>query len=291
MRKPRILVTGKNGQLGKELQKLSGSYPEFDFLFAGKEDLNLLNTADIREFIRSAEPDFFVNCAAYTAVDKAEQERELAYQSNAEAVGIIAAACSEIHCTLLQISTDYVFNGQSRIPYRPDAETDPINYYGQTKWMGEQLALKNCARTIVIRTSWVYSEFGNNFVKTMLRLLQERESINVVDDQSGSPTYAKDLAEAILQIIRKLGQGSEFQGGIYHFSNQGVLSWYAFALAIGREIHTSCKINPVPTSGYPTPARRPAYSVMETQKISDKFGVVPRPWLESLKECLSHLKH
>ena len=289
MRKPLVAVSGKNGQLGSELKDLSVSFPAFDFVFAGKADLDLVDPGSLRSFFEKYHPDFFINCAAYTAVDKAEQDQETALRVNAEAVGELALLSERNRCALIHLSTDYVFNGEGSHPYRTEDPTDPVNYYGYTKLLGEQLALGNCRRTLVIRTSWVYSTHGNNFVKTMLRLMQERENLNIVADQTGSPTYARDLAEAILEILSRLEENPVFPSGIYHFSNAGVISWYEFALAIRQTQGVSCQLHPIRTEQYPTPARRPRYSVMDNQKIVDIFGIVPRPWENSLQECLKQM--
>jgi dTDP-4-dehydrorhamnose reductase len=285
MSKPIIAVSGKNGQLGSELQMLANSFSAFDFVFTEKEELNLADEKSIETFFKKNNPSFFINCAAYTAVDKAETEKEIAYKINAEAVGVIGKLCTEYQTKLIHISTDYVFNGNADKPYSANDKTDPVNYYGYSKCEGEKLALKNCVDTTIIRTSWVYSEFGNNFVKTMLRLMKERTEINVVNDQIGSPTYAKDLAEIILEIIK---QDAKYPG-IYHFSNEGMISWFQFAEAIKDEINSSCKVGGIKTSQYPTPAKRPHYSVMDKNKIANVYGVSIKHWQESLKECLGKL--
>lgn len=286
MVKPVILVSGKNGQLGQELQSLSRSLPGFEFVFAGKEEMDLSDVGSLHVFFEKYTPAFFINCAAYTAVDKAEKEKEIAYAINATAVGMVAQLCGQWNTTLIHISTDYVFNGEGQHPYNPEDETDPVNYYGYSKLAGELLALEKCSKTIILRTSWVYSSYGNNFVKTMLRLMRERNEINVVQDQKGSPTYAADLAEAIIRIISIKDQNFEQRKGIYHFSNSGAISWYDFALAIRDLSGSSCKINPIPSEAYPTPAKRPHFSVMNTDKISSVFGLEIKNWKSRLNECL-----
>jgi dTDP-4-dehydrorhamnose reductase len=290
MSKPLVVVTGKNGQLGWELQQLVLNNPGgFDFLFVGSEELDLSVPYSIIPFFEKHHPAYFVNCAAYTAVDKAETEQEAAYTINAESVGMIAQQCKKQDCTLITISTDYVFDGNGVSPYKTDTPTsNPVNYYGYTKWLGEKLALENNEHTIIIRTSWVYSEHGNNFVKTMLRLMKERPELKVVSDQIGSPTYAADLAEAILQIIQSLESGNR-QYGIYHYSNEGVISWFEFALAIRNRAKLSTTVLPQPSSAYPTPAKRPAYSVMDCSAIQKDFGVVLKNWEKSLETCLTKL--
>jgi dTDP-4-dehydrorhamnose reductase len=216
MSKPLIAVTGRNGQLGQELEQLSVMYADrFDFIFTSRTELDLGNPSTIAIFFEKHKPAYFINCAAYTAVDKAETEQETAFIINAESVGIIAQQCRAHGCTLITISTDYVFNGKATQPYPTDHATDPVNYYGYTKWLAEKLALENNERTIIIRTSWLYSPYGENFVKTMLRLMKERDEISVVNDQVGSPTYAADLANAILRMVVSLEEGNTHYG-IYH---------------------------------------------------------------------------
>ena len=290
MSKPFIAVTGTNGQLGYELQQLSAAYTDrFDFIFTDRDHLDLGQISSIADFFQKYQPAYFINCAAYTAVDKAETEQEAAYLVNAEAVGIVAQQCRIHHCTLIHISTDYVFDGNGTAPYRTDSPTDPVNYYGYTKWLGEKLALENNERTFIIRTSWLYSSHGNNFVKTMLRLMKERPEVKVVSDQIGSPTYAADLAETIMHVIDS-SENENTHFGIYHYSNEGVISWYDFALAIRDKNDFSCKVLPIPTSDYPTPAKRPAYSVMDKTSLIHDFGISLKNWKESLDHCLSLLK-
>lgn len=290
MSKPLVAVTGKKGQLGYELEQLSVKYQDaFTFLFAGRDMLDLSKPASIPAFFERYHPVYFINCAAYTAVDKAENEQEAAFVVNAESVGIIAQQCHIHHCTLISISTDYVFDGKGTKPYQTDSLTDPVNYYGYTKWMGEKLALENNEHTIIIRTSWVYSTHGNNFVKTMLRLMKERPELKVVSDQIGSPTYAADLADAILQVITSLEKGNTHYG-IYHYSNTGVISWYDFATAIRDLSGLPCNVLPQPGSAYPTPAKRPAYSVMDTSLIAKDFGITLKDWHASLESCLGNMK-
>jgi len=293
-----ILVSGKNGQLGKELQKLAISNQNFQFVFFDRDELNIADEQSLKNTFEKFSPSYFINCAAYTAVDKAETERELAYKINAEAVGNIARQCTQFNTKLIHISTDYVFDGKANQPYKEDDATNPVNYYGYTKLSGEELAIKNNSDTIIIRTSWVYSEYGNNFVKTMLRLMNERKEINVVNDQLGSPTYAKDLAEVIVEIINRDSTVNETENsklktqnfqGIYHFSNDGIISWYDFAVAIKEIKQLDCIINPIPTSAYPTPAKRPAYSGLDKTKIVNTFNIELKNWKESLEECLALL--
>jgi dTDP-4-dehydrorhamnose reductase len=282
-KKPKLLVTGANGQLGKELRQLEKSWPQFDFLFLSREDLPIHHFALVRQFFAAEHPDYLINCAAYTAVDKAESEKELAFQINAEAVGVLAAICKEQHCRFIHISTDYVFDGSGQRPYTEADPCSPQSVYGASKYQGEQLALQYDPDCIIIRTSWVYSSFGKNFVKTILRLLAEKPALSVVNDQFGSPTYAADLAEAILLLI----SSNNWKPGIYNYSNTGNISWHAFALAIAALRQSSVPIKGISTDQYPTAARRPAYSVLDTAKITETFGVPIKDWKESLARCLS----
>jgi dTDP-4-dehydrorhamnose reductase len=289
MQKPTIIVSGKNGQLGNELQDACVLFPQFNYRFFARDELDISNCNAIEKIFKKYKPQYFINAAAYTAVDKAETDQESAYLINAEATGNIAKICNQYNTKLIHVSTDYVFDGNGKEPYKEDDTTSTINYYGYSKWMGEQLALKNNQQTIIIRTSWVYSVYGNNFVKTMLRLMKERKELNVVNDQVGSPTYAKDIAETILLIISKADKTKNFQEGIYHFSNEGIISWYDFASAIKEIKKLDCVVYPIPTSQYPTPAKRPAYSGMSKEKIIETFGIILKDWKQNLGECLSKL--
>ena len=285
MRK-KILVTGANGQLGMELQQLASSYPGFEFIFITRQELPLDTPDVIDSFITNHQAHYFINCAAYTAVDKAESEKELVYKVNAEAPGIIAVACKKNNVQLIHISTDYVFNGMGKAPYKEDDATDPVNLYGDSKLEGEKNVIRSDPNAIIIRTAWVYSAFGKNFVKTMLRLMAEKDQVSVVCDQSGTPTYAADLAEAILHII----SSQQWKAGIYHFSNGGNITWYDFAVAIKEFSGSSCKVNPVSTSQYPTPAKRPFYSVLDKTKIQQTFNIPVKDWKASLAICIERLK-
>lgn len=284
-KKPVILVSGANGQLGKELKKLAPIYSGFDFVFLSREDMPIHHFEMVRHYFTVYQPAFFINSAAYTAVDRAEEEKDKTFQINAEAVGVLAAVCRENQCRFVHISTDYVFDGQANKPYTEEAKTNPQSVYGTSKKEGEEQALKFNPDAIIIRTSWLYSEYGKNFVKTIIRLLQEKEEINVVADQIGSPTYAVDLAEIILQII----SSGKWIPGIFHFSNIGIISWYEFALAIKTFTGSACKINAITTTQYPTPAKRPAYSVLDTSKIQSVYGLEMKDWKDSLKSCISRL--
>ena len=285
-RKKNILVTGANGQLGMEFRTISMLYPGYEFLFTTKEDLSIIDTANVESFFSTNDIAYCINCAAYTAVDKAEAEKEIAFENNGTAVGNLAAVCKKNGSRFIHISTDYVFNGNATEPYKETDETDPVNIYGASKLQGEKEALKNNMDTIIIRTSWVYSSFGKNFVKTMLRLMSEKESISVVSDQVGCPTYANDLAEAIMKII---SENEKPMGGIYNYSNRGVISWYEFALAIKEISESSCTVNPVSSSQYPTPAKRPNYSVLDTTKIQQVFNIEIPFWKDSLEKCIALL--
>ena len=282
----KILVTGANGQLGKELKVLSASFPQFDFIFVSKQDLPIHQPEIVRNYFKEHNPQYLINCAAYTAVDRAEMEKDLAFQVNAEAVGVLATVCKEYHTSFIHISTDYVFDGTDNTPYKEDSPTNPQSVYGVSKLEGEKQALQFNSEAIIIRTAWVYSEFGKNFVKTMLKLMSERDEINVVSDQVGSPTYAADLAATIMKIISSW----QWKPGIYHYSNDGIISWFDFALTIRDIAGFTCKVNPIPSSQYPTPAKRPVWSVLNNEKIQQTFGIQPTNWKASLATCLANLK-
>jgi dTDP-4-dehydrorhamnose reductase len=287
MQKPVILVTGCNGQLGKELQQLADEFQQFKFIFASREDLKIHHYGLVENFFTATKPQYCINCAAYTAVDKAEDEQDMATLVNGEAVGNLAAICKKYTTKLIHISTDYVFDGSSETPYSEDDVTGPINTYGRSKLLGEQVCRKENEDVMIIRTSWVYSSFGHNFVKTMMRLMKERNKINVVYDQIGSPTYAADLAKAILDVIAS----GKWQSGIYHYSNEGKISWYDFAVAIKEISNSNCTVHSIPTAQYPTPAKRPHFSLLNTQKIKTIFHIEIPGWRDSLKKCISILQH
>jgi dTDP-4-dehydrorhamnose reductase len=286
-----ILVTGANGQVGSEFRALSRSYPQHNFLFVTKDELPIDDVDTVKKYFDIHSIQFCVNCAAYTAVDKAETESEKAFLINADAVGNLAAVCKLYNVQFIHISTDYVFDGTATTPYLESNPVKPLGVYGASKLKGEQLALEKNPDAIIIRTSWVYSSFGNNFVKTMLRLMKERESISVVNDQQGCPTYAADLSDAIMQIISKNQQSAiSNQQSIYNYSNSGVINWYQFAVAIKELTNSKCIVNSIPSSQYPTPAKRPQYSVLDTTKIRETFAISIPAWKDSLIKCLALLK-
>lgn len=289
----KIVVTGANGQLGSEIKFLSASFPQYEFIFLTKEQLAIDDAGEVNNLLKEENPSWLINCAAYTAVDKAEQEKELAFRINGYATGVLADACKKSECRFIHLSTDYVFDGSASAPYKEDDDTNPLGVYGASKLEGEKLAMEKNPDSIIIRTAWVYSSVGKNFVKTMLRLMSERESLGVVNDQIGSPTYAADLAAAILSIIQytqTVDSEPAAVAGIYHFANEGVISWYDFAIAIKEISGSHCMINAISTDQYPTPAKRPAYSVFSTEKIQSVFGIELRHWKDSLRECVAKLQ-
>ncbi|MFV0184080.1 dTDP-4-dehydrorhamnose reductase [Empedobacter falsenii] len=281
----RILVTGANGQLGQSILEQSKNYKEIECFFVTRNELDITNEELVKHYFDDKSFDFVVNCAAYTAVDKAEDEQESAYLVNAKATEFLAKITNEKKIPFIHVSTDYVFDGTASQPRIETDQTNPIGVYGQTKLEGENLALKNNPKTIILRTAWVYSRFGNNFVKTMLRLFQEKESISVVADQIGSPTNAIDLADAILEIIST----NELTYGIFNYSNEGKCSWFEFAQKIKEFSSSTIEINPVPTSAYPTKAKRPAYSLLDKTKIKEVYQLTIPNWEDSLKKELKHL--
>ena len=286
----KILVTGSNGQLGRELQACTGDLPFLEFIFTDRNNLDITDKKAVLHWFTTYQPAWIINCAAYTAVDRAEQERDEAFLINATAPGILAAAAEQFNCRMIHISTDYVFDGASDTPYTTHAQTNPQTIYGASKLAGEQAILAASKSSYIIRTSWLYSQFGHNFVKTMLRLMSERTEVSVVDDQLGSPTWAADLASAILQLIHySTFENSSDQGGILHFSNSGTTSWYQFADAIRQFSNSTCTIIPIPTSAYPTPAKRPHWSVLDCSEIVARFNIALHPWQESLAACIKQM--
>ena len=281
-----VLVTGANGQLGNELRILAPKYTNLQFIFVDIEDLDISDEAAVEAFLALHKPDFLVNCAAYTAVDKAEDEPDLAYKINRDAVGYLGKAAARHQIQMVHISTVYVFDGKSYLPYTEDIITSPTGVYGQSKADGEQLLLHVCPNAIIVRTAWLYSSFGNNFLKTMLRLGRERDSLNVVFDQIGTPTYAADLAQGLLQIITS----EQLIPGIYHFSNEGVCSWYDFTCAIFKLAGIDTQVQAIESKDYPVKATRPFYSVLNKQKVKTTYNLRIAHWEDGLTRCLKALQ-
>jgi len=276
----KILVTGANGQLGSELNVLSSTYPQYEWIFADRTKITLDNLELLQIQLEEIQPNIIFNCGAYTAVDKAETEKELSFTINDLAVKLIAKYALDNNVKLIHVSTDYVFDGTSSVALNEEAATNPINVYGDSKRAGEIACLNENPNSIILRTSWVYSKFGNNFVKTMQRLMQERESINVVNDQIGSPTYAADLAQAMIDIL----EYNEWIPGIYNYSNEGEISWYEFALAIKEFGGYDCNIGGIPSAAYPTPAKRPEFSLLDKKKIKSTYNLDIPNYKESLEK-------
>lgn len=284
----KILITGANGQLGWELGQLASAYPAFEFVLVDRSQLDLSLPDTLENIIQDIAPDCIINTAAYTAVDKSETEKTLAYTVNATAVQALARISKHLSIPFITYSTDYVFNGQAIEPYLTTTKIDPVNYYGSTKAAGEALAIEANEQTIVIRTSWVFSTHGNNFVKTMLRLMKERESLNIVADQIGRPTYARDLAKATMQMVQALHAGQAISG-IFHFANQGETTWFDFATKIKEFAGLNCTLNPIDSAAFPTPAKRPKYSVLDTQKIEVLLKEPVPDWEKALQACIKAL--
>ena len=281
-----ILVTGANGQLGNEMQVLARENLQHTYFFTDVQELDICDEQAVYAYVSEHKIDIIVNCAAYTAVDKAEDNVELCDKLNNIAPGYLARAAQANGAAMIQVSTDYVFDGTAHIPYTEEEPTCPASVYGSTKLAGEQNVMDHCEKAMVIRTAWLYSIYGNNFVKTMIRLGQERDSLGVIFDQIGTPTYANDLAQAIFAAINK-----GVVGGIYHFSDEGDCSWYDFTIAIHRLASiASCKVKPLHTADYPAKAPRPHYSVLDKTKIKDTFGIEIPHWEESLKRCINQLR-
>jgi dTDP-4-dehydrorhamnose reductase len=279
----KILVTGANGQLGSEIRVQASLFPEMNFAFTDVAELDITNPEKVTEFIAAFKPGYLINCAAYTNVDKAETDLETATLLNATAVGILAEQSAKAGCKMIHISTDYVFDGKGPRPYKEDDPVAPQSAYGRTKLEGERFCQENNTESIIIRTSWLYSAFGNNFVKTMLRLGKERPELRIVFDQIGTPTNAADLASAILTIISSVEQGKRpFQAGTYHYSNEGVASWYDFTKAIFDIAGINCSVKPIVSEEYPSPVKRPPFSVMNKSKIKLIFGLEIPHWRDSL---------
>lgn len=275
-----VIITGANGQLGQALQSISGNYPEIDFVFCDSTRLDISDLNNIKQAFKEFKPHYCINAAAYTAVDKAESEPEKAQLINVVGAKNLAEVCKEIYIILLHVSTDFVFDGEKITPYNEEDSPNPTGVYGQTKLDGEKVIQETFDNYFIIRTSWVYSQFGNNFMKTMLRLASERDSLSVVSDQIGTPTNAVDLAEALIKIIKSNIKAF----GVYNFSNEGQCSWYDFAKKIFEINKIKIDLQPIPTSSYPTPAKRPSYSVLDKSKIKEVFGVEVLDWEKSLKK-------
>lgn len=288
-----ILVTGSKGQVGQELQLLAKYFNNFNFIFTDVEELDITDERGVLDFATTQPFDYCINCAAYTAVDKAESNEALARKINVDGATNLAKASKANNALLLQISTDYVYHNTQNTPFKEDDPTHPQGVYAQTKLDGDVAAQANNPRTMVIRTSWVYSTFGHNFVKTMLRLGKERDKLTVIFDQIGTPTYARNLASAMLTIIQKIENGevaAEVANDLFHFSNEGVTSWYDFAHAIFDLENIDCKVSPIETKDYPTPAKRPPFSLLNKGKIKATFGIEIPYWRDSLKKCLEELR-
>lgn len=288
----RVLITGSNGQLGSELKELETNYKKVDFIFKDIPELDICNFKSLETFIIDHKITAVINCAAYTAVDKAEEDAEIAERVNSIGVLNLVNALKKVDGNLIHISTDYVFDGDHFFPYKESDLVSPIGVYGASKRAGELAVLNSAIDSIVIRTSWLYSSYGNNFVKTMLRLGNEKENMGVIFDQVGTPTYARDLAKTCLEIL--CGDSSEDiseNGSLYHYSNEGVASWYDFAIAIMELGNVNCKVNPIQTKDYPTLAKRPQYSVLNKSKIKTDFKIEIPYWRDSLKDCIEKIKN
>ena len=284
----KILITGANGQLGWELGQLAAAYPAFEFVLVDRSQLDLSFPETFEKIIQTIAPDCIVNTAAYTAVDKSETEKELSYTVNATAVQALASICKNLAIPFITYSTDYVFDGEATAPYETTTKVDPVNYYGSTKAAGETMAMEANENTIIIRTSWVFSSHGNNFVKTMMRLMKERAQLNIVADQKGRPTYAKDLAIATMKMIEAMNAGKSIKG-VYHYANQGETTWYDFAAKIKAIAGLSCDLQPIETKDFPTPAKRPAYSVLDTSNIEGALSLTIPHWEDALVSCIEEI--
>ena len=283
----KILVTGANGQLGQCLQKISSQFEEFEFIFTDSETLDITNKEEVNDFFWQNAPDFCINAAAYTAVDLAETDIEKAFLVNADGTENLAEACAENNAQFIHVSTDYVFDGENNLAYTEEDFTNPLGVYGASKLAGDELALEVNPCSVILRTSWVYSEFGKNFVKTMLSLFATKEELNIVADQFGQPTNANDLAEAIMKIIKS----EKITPGIFNFSNLGRISWFDFAEKIAELSEAKIKLNAIETSQYPTPAKRPKNSVLDLDKISKTYAIQLKPWEESIEDCIQILQN
>jgi dTDP-4-dehydrorhamnose reductase len=283
-----ILVTGANGQLGNSIRLKANQHPQYKFLFTDVDTLDITDAAAVKAMVKDNQVNYILNCAAYTAVDKAEDNEDLCRRLNCDAVHVLGEAAREANAKIIHVSTDYVFSGTNYRPYKETDDTRPVSAYGRTKLAGEEALVKVCPDAVIIRTAWLYSEFGNNFVKTVLRLGKERDQLGFVFDQAGTPTYAGDLAEAILTIVTADEKGT-FVPGIYHYSNEGVCSWYDFTVKVLQIAGIECNVRPIETKDYPTRAVRPPYSVLNKGKIKETYGITIPHWEESLRICLKQL--
>ncbi|MDA3865695.1 MAG: dTDP-4-dehydrorhamnose reductase [Salinivirgaceae bacterium] len=286
MSKETILVTGAGGQLGTKVKEAFEQNGTFNMVYTDVDDLDITMRPQVDAMLERHKPQIVINCSAYTAVDNAEKERDSALKTNQKGSLVLAEKCKKHSAFLIHISTDYVFDGEGFMPYEETHPTRPVNFYGQTKVLGEEAILQNYNEAVIIRTAWLYSEFGKNFVTTMLRLGAEREQLGVIDDQVGTPTYAGDLADAILAFAKNYVTSNSFKRGIYHFTNEGACSWYDFALKIQQLANNRVQINPIPTTDYPTPAKRPHYSILNKRKIKDQLQIEIPHWEESLIKCI-----
>ena len=288
----RVLITGSNGQLGSEIKELATNYSKLDFIFKDLPELDICNFEALQAFILDNNINAVINCAAYTAVDNAEEDAEIAEKVNSKGVINIVNALQTVNGKLIHISTDYVFDGDHFLPYKETDPESPIGVYGETKRAGELAVINSDIDSIVIRTSWLYSSNGNNFVKTMLRLGKEKESLGVIFDQVGTPTYARDLAKTCLEILTGVNALKiSKNGNLYHYSNEGVASWYDFAISIMELGGVNCKVKPIQTKDYPTLAKRPQYSVFNKSKIKTDFKIEIPYWRDSLKDCIKKIKN
>jgi dTDP-4-dehydrorhamnose reductase len=284
----KILVIGSSGQLASELKQLQSNFAQHEFKFTSQSEIDISDLTSVESVANNFRPNFIINCAAYTAVDKAESDTERAFEINEKGVRNLADVSKKLNAFLIHISTDFVFDGKNSRFYQESDDTNPISVYGHSKLKGEQAIQASGCDYTIIRTSWLYSSFGNNFVKTMMRLGGEKESINVVSDQIGSPTYCADLAAVILSQLENFPL---HKNNIYHYSNEGVASWYDFAYEIMKMNELNCHVHPIPTSGYPTPAARPSFSVMDKSKIKNDLKIAIPHWKESLAKCIHLLRH
>lgn len=286
----KVLVTGSNGQLGSEIKRAVQNHePNLQFIFTDVAELDITNLQAVEAFVSESQISYIINCAAYTAVDKAEDDQDLCYKINRDAVRNLGIAASKNNAKVIHVSTDYVFDGTKTTPYVETDKVCPESVYGRSKQEGEAVLRESCPQSIIIRTAWLYSIFGNNFVKTMIKLGQERETLNVVADQTGTPTNAADLAKAIVSIL-DYSEAHQFESGIYHYSNEGVTTWYDFTVLIHKlAAITTCKVSPITTAEYPTKAARPHYSVLNKDKIKETFKIKIPKWEDSLSVCIQEL--